>query len=684
MRNRYYIALLFVLYYTVGHSQVADSLLQTVADSVLVSASRLPSLPERVPYAVSRIGKKELQEGRQQWSLAEPLRRLPGLLILNDNNYSQDLRLSVRGFGARAAFGIRGIRITVDGFPESTPDGQGQVDNIDPGILEDASLLRGPASSLHGNAAGGVLQLQTESPPDSLLLWGRFSAGSFGFQRYQLKAGGQAGDYGWLVYGSHTRADGFREHSRMEASLFNGKLQRELAGGGQLSLLLNLVHSPIAQDPGGIDQATAEENPTVAWERNLSFDAQESVTQGRIGLKWEQPLAPGQSLQATAFYLRRDFENRLPFEGGGAVQLDREFYGGSFQYTGRFKLWQQPYRLAMGATLERQEDLRQRFDNLQGELGDLVFDQLELFTALGAYAVQEWTLLDQFWVNGALRYDFNELEARDFYTVDGENSGLRSYHTLSPSVGVSYAYWQDHVLYANYSYSFETPALSELSANAGGIGGFNPDLQPQRAYNYELGSKGRFAPALRYSLAAYFIQLRGELLPFEEAGQAGRFLFRNAGRSARIGVEADMTWAVANRWELFLRYNYARFTYQDYELEGADYEGNRLPGIPAHNALGELSFQYHENGAIQLRGRYLSQIWADDANTVASDAFLVLAVQASQQWKWKATRLKLFGGVQNLMDTRYNQNVRINAFGGRYFEPAPGRTLYIGCAVQWQ
>ncbi|NBC08665.1 MAG: TonB-dependent receptor, partial [Bacteroidetes bacterium] len=383
------------------------------------------------------------------------------------------------------------------------------------------------------------------------------------------------------------------------------------------------------------------------------------------------------------FYLRRDFENRLPFENGGAVQLERALYGGSFQYNGRRQLLGRPYRIAAGLTIEQQEDLRRRYDNLSGELGELAFDQLEQFTALGAYVAQEWSPTERLWLNASLRYDFNALSADDYFTADGDNSGERAYHTLSPALGLSYAWRTRHFLYANYSYSFETPALSELSAGTGGAGGFNEALQPQRAYNFEWGGKGK-AGSVQYNLSLFYIRLRGELLPFEQAGQNGRVLFRNAGRSRRLGVEVDGEWAFSDRWCLFARYNYARFSYLDYELQGQNYSGNQLPGIPAHNGLIALSFDYHPRGEITLQGRSLSQIWADDANTVAADAFGVVGLRAAQSWPWGNSKLQLFGGVNNLFDVRYNQNVRVNAFGGRYFEPAPGRNAYFGLSLGLQ
>jgi len=678
------VALLLLLAPMPGKPQAADTLLSRPADSVLVVAARLPTPQARLPYSLSQLSKQVLQQGRQQWSMAAPLNRLPGLLVFNPNNFAQDLRLSVRGFGARAAFGIRGLRLMVDGLPESTPDGQGQVDNLDAGLLEKAELLRGPASSLYGNAAGGVLRFKTEAPPSRAFAEARASGGSFGFQRYQLKTGAQSGPYGWLVYGSHTQAEGYRANSRMRSTLFNGKVHRALPRDGKLSLLLNFVNSPQARDPGGLTDSLAQEAPEAAWPGNERFEAGEQLWQGRAGLRWEQPLGPGRHLEAAVFYLRRAFENRLPFELGGAVKLQRDFYGGRVQYRWRSRFLGHPYRSVLGLSAERQEDGRRRFDNLSGERGQEVFDQLEVFSALGSFWLQEWSPFDGFWLNTGLRLDFNQLEARDFFQQDGDASGQRRYQTWSPSLGSSFQWAEGQFVYGNYSFSFETPALSELSANPSGSGGFNPNLEPQRAYNFEMGAKGKAAASVRYQLSLFYIRLQSELLPYELPAQPGRLFYRNAGRSRRLGLETALEWQPENRWSAFLTYTYGHYTYRAYQRGGADFSGKRLPGIPPHMGVAELSYQFGTGGLVVAEARYLDDFFADDANQVKADGFLELQLRVSQEWSWKTGVLEMFGGINNLLDARYNNNVRINAFGGRYFEPAPGRNIYGGLRYRWK
>lgn len=677
-----YLALLCVSASLTQLAAQPDTLWQSHLDSVVVSAARLPIPQMRAPYSLQQLEAADWGEGRQQLSLAPALNQLPGLLVLNPTNFAQDLRLSVRGFGARSAFGIRGIQLWVDGLPETTPDGQGQVDNLDGGLIRGATLLSGPASGLYGNAAGGVIQLQTEAPPTSAMAAASLSTGSYGFRRLQLKGGNQHGPYQWLVYGSHTQNEGYRSHSRMQQTLLNGRVRRKLGSRGQIELLLNYVNSPIAEDPGGLTRDLLETDRQQAWERNRLFDARESVAQGKAGMTLDYRLAPAWTLEAYAFGLFRDFSNRLPFENGGAVNLFRQFggVGARLRHSGR--LLGQPFRQVWGFDGQAQRDERERFNNLQGELGDLVFDQDEVFRSLGLYTVQEWQPWAGFWLTGALRYDVNHLSAEDAFLSDGDDSGERDYQQFSPSVGASYAYLSSHHLYANYSFSFETPTLSELSANPAGAQGFNDQLQPQLARNYEAGLKGKLDTGLEYRLSAFYIQLQQERLPYELSSSPGRVFYRNAGRSRRQGVEAWLQWVPGERWKGRLSYTFSDFQYEAYEVGGAVFDGNALPGIPRHAGSAMVRYRYLPKGQIVAEGRYLSDLYADDANTAVAEGFVDLQLRAVYQWPMGWGHLEVFGGINNLLDARYVNNVRLNAFGGRYFEAAPGRNIFAGVRVQ--
>ena len=709
-----------------AQSYQLDTLLFRALDSVTVTATRLESRELDAPLSLTVISKEQIQAGQQQLALNESLAGVPGLLALNADNFAQDARIAVRGFGARSAFGIRGIQLVVDGLPESTPDGQGQVDNIDPGVLASAEVIRGPSSGLYGNAAGGVISFTTEEPPAEPLAEARFSAGSFGFQRYQLKGGGRKGKLGVIAYGSHTRLEGYREHSAMESSLFNarlhfdyekdGKRSSDIQGhddvynhyksnnylsndyksndyfynnykdndhrcGGQLQLLLNYLDSPLAEDSGGLTLEDVKESRRQAFSRNLTFDAGEAVRQGRLALRWKHRWGLKHQLESYTFYLFRDFNNRLPFEMGGIVAFNRQYsgLGASYGYTG--KPGALPYRFKLGIDLANQVDDRQRFDNLEGASGPLNFRQEESFRSLGFYWVQEWGLADALNATLSTRFDVLRLAADDYYLADGDDSGKLGFENFNPSLGLLYTFSSSARAFANFSTSFETPALSELSANPAG-GGFNETLSPQKATSYELGLRGLVQRRLRYQLAVFYIGLQNELLPFELEAFPGRLFYRNAGASERLGLEASLDWQLRPGLTASLSYTFSDFTYSRYTTPDGDFAGNQLPAIPQH--FGFFSLRYlHSSGLLaSLRCRYIGALYADDANTEQDDAYLDagLRLSYSRQFAWWG--LHPFLGVNNLLDAQYRGNIRTNAFGGRYYEPAPGVHFYVGVRVR--
>lgn len=718
-----------------AHAQ--DTLLYGALDSIVVTATRLESRELKAPLSLTLIVRDRIQEGQQQLALNEALAGVPGLLALNADNFAQDARIAIRGFGARSAFGIRGIQLIVDGLPESTPDGQGQVDNIDPGLLASAEVIRGPSSGLYGNAAGGVISFSTEEPPQRPFAEGRASAGSYGFQRFQLKGGTRAGRFGLIAYGSRSRLEGYREHSSMESSLFSARLHvdygrggkkgeggdeynhyknddyksndyvyndyknndyksnrylsnrylsndyvcNDYKSGGQFQFLLNYLDSPLAEDPGGLASEAVAEGRRRAFAPNVVFEAGEAVQQGRAALRWKHRWGKKHKLEAYSFYLFRDFNNRLPFEAGGIVDLKRQYagLGASYGYTG--KLGALPYRYRLGMDLANQIDGRRRFDNLEGDTGPLGFDQEESFRSLGLYWVQELQWTDVLSSTLSTRFDAMRLAAEDRYLADGDDSGSLNFESFNPSLGLLCTFSPAARAFAGFSASFETPALSELSANPTGGGGFNKNLSPQRAANYELGLRGLIR-RLRYQLAFFYIRLQDELLPFELEAFPGRLFYRNAGASRRLGLEAALDWQPAPGLEVGLSYTFSDFTYIRYLSPGGDFAGRQLPGIPRHFGFFSLRYLHRSGMLASLRCRYTGALYADDGNTEKDDAYLDMGLRLSysrQSAKWG---LHPFLGVNNLLDAAYNSNVRINAFGGRYYEPAAGIHLYGGIRVR--
>ena len=649
-------------------------------DEIVVTATRMEASMGDVARSISLIQKQRIQDATQQLGLGEALAGVPGLYIQNRYNFSQDLSISLRGFGARASFGIRGIRVYVDGIPETLPDGQAQVDSIDLGSAESIEVLRGPASSLYGNASGGVIAIETELGDTAPHVEAGLATGELGFAQYGLKTGGswQALDYLFNV--SHQEIDGYRRHSAAEGSLLNGKFGVRLGEDDRLMIAVNHTDQPEAQDPGAVDAAQAAADPQAARDLNVLFDAGESLEQQRIGFVYERD-RPAGNLLLRNYYVWRDFENRLPFTDGGAVRFDRFFYGAGIQYAFGEQL-PEAADLTVGIDVDRQDDDRRRFDNLEGVTGDLVFDQREQVESTGAYILGQYALGAQWSLSAGLRYDEVTFEVGDRFPEDGDDSGEISFDQLSPSLGASFEFGEQ-VLFGSFSSSFETPTTTEL-ANPDGSGGFNTSLEPQRADNYEIGLKGEPA-GVYYELALFHIELTDELVPFEITGFPGRTFFRNAGESSRTGAEAAVSWRHDSGFGAEASWTWSDFEFDSFTDEsGADFGGKRLPGLPQH--FGYAGITYVTAGGFygRLETRYSGELYADNANTVEVGSYTVVNFRASREFGNDAWILQPYFGVNNLLDERYNSHIRTNAFGGRYYEPAPERNAYAGVEIRYR
>ena len=661
-------------------SQESDEAEFGQLEEIVVTADRLGKAIGDVARSVSVVDRERIQNATQQLALDEALTLVPGLYMQNRYNFAQDLRISLRGFGARSAFGIRGIKVIVDGIPETLPDGQAGVDSIDLGSTERIEVLRGPSSSLYGNASGGVIAIETERGPERPFVEGRFAGGDYGYQRYQLKTGGRAGDLDYLLNVSTQDIDGFRDHSLAEGTLVNTRFGYQFSETDRLRVSFNHTDQPTSDDPGGINAAQAAADPTSARDQNVAFDAGEALDQQRLGFVYEMDRDFGRLLLRN-YYVWRDFANKLPFTGGGSVDLDRFFYGVGAQYT-KDELLNDRLRFSVGFDIERQDDERRRFDNDQGTSGDLVFDQTEKVDANGFYVQADYAINDRWGLSAGLRYDDITFDIEDSFLDDGDDSGKIGFDRVSPSLGVHVDIGSG-MLFASYSNSFETPTTTEL-ANPDGSGGFNPALDPQIADNFEIGWKT--GTERRYfELAVFTIDLKDELIPFEVPAFPGRTFFANAGASSRTGVETAFSWTGESGFGIDLSYTYSNFEFDDFvDDNGNDFSGNALPGLPEQ--FGYAGLRYQTKGGLNLvwDNTWSGELYADNANNVRVSSYLVSSVRASYEFTRGDWLFSPFLGINNLFDEEYNSNIRINAFGGRYFEPAPDRNIYAGLVINFQ
>jgi len=646
---------------------------------ITVKATRFNTDDIQSPLALTVVSKSFIQRGQAQLSVNESLNSVPGLFALNPNNFAQDLRVSIRGFGARAAFGIRGVKVLVDGIPESTPDGQAQVDNLSLGVLNSIEVIRGPASSLYGNASGGVISFTTEDPGPTPFVEARILAGSYGLQQYQLKTGAQKGKFSYLLHGAHVQTNGYRVNSGMKNTLLNGKLGIQINEKDKLNILLNYGNSPQADDPGGINLDQVAEDRRSARTQNISFQGGEMVEQIRAGIVYDRALPKNGQLQFKAYHTYRDFSNKLPFEFGGIVEFKRNFSGVGLNYEKESTLSSKTHRLKAGIEFENQSDDRQRFKNLSGKKGDQTLDQNESFLNLGVFLVQELDFSEALKFMFGMRYDLIRLKASDYFTANGDQSGSSTLSRYSPTLGVVYKLSDNSSLYGNISSSFETPTLSELSNNPSGEGGFNSELKPQEATNFEIGFKGIANSRLRYELAFFKINVSNEILPFELESFPGRDFFQNAGSTDRLGTELSVHYKITKGLTAYWTYTFSDFTFKEFD----DNNGNVLPGIPKHSNFIALNYATSTGFFASIQSRLIGEIYTKNDNTIKDNNYKVINLNFGYLKSFDKVAVEPFFGVNNLLNETYNDNIRINAFGGRFYEPAPGMNVYGGIKVKF-
>ncbi|MES9943267.1 MAG: TonB-dependent receptor [Candidatus Thiodiazotropha sp. 6PLUC2] len=652
----------------------------TVLEDISVTATRVEKPLENVPAAVGIVQQQAIQFAQPQLGLDESLTQIPGIFMQNRYNFAQDLRISIRGFGARSAFGIRGIKVMVDGIPETLPDGQANVDSIDIGSIGNMQVIRGPVSALYGNASGGALLIESEEPPEIPFISLRPTFGEDGFQKTQLKFGGKTELFDFLVNLSDMSYDGYRDHSATEQSSLNSKFGIDFENGARFNTVINYTDSPQADDPGGLTEALAEDDPTTAWTRNSTLDSGEELEQTRLGFVYDTPMGDSGELRVRNYYVWRDLANRLPIGATGqGILLDRFAVGGGIQYTHSAPVANHANRFTTGIDLDRQQDERKRYLLAGDSLGEKTQDQDEQVDSIGLYLQNEYSLSDRMELTLGGRYDRLNFDVEDNFLSNGDDSGDRSFNKFSPSVGFRFTAMQDLNLYTNISRSFESPTAVELRDPDGA--GFNQNLDPQVSTNYEIGFKGAMGKKVRYDLALFTMDVTDELVPFEIDDIT---YYQNAAESRRNGLEAQLVFELFDYLITTLAYTYSDFEFDKFiDDNGNDFSGNVIPGIPENLFSADFSYT-HPNGIYsQFTALFVDEIYANNANTVTNDSYTVADLRIGYTKFFGPWELSPFIGVNNLFDEQYNGNVRINAFGGRYFEPAPDRDIYAGLTLRY-
>jgi iron complex outermembrane receptor protein len=660
--------------------------------TVRVTVLRTPLSLGRVPYAVTV--ERSVEPTAPGLTLAEVLGSVPGLQVDNRYNFSQGDRIAIRGFGARSQFGVRGVKVQVDGIPATMPDGQTSLSHVDPWMVARSEVVRGPVSSVHGNAAGGVILMETlAGGPGGPWLSAATLIGGHGLRHQGVRGGWTAAaesggpGAGLSIDATASLLDysGFRDHASADKAFGSARISWQRSGS-----TVDVVAHGVSYDalnPGSLSAELMASDRTQAYAFNVTQGAGEAADQVQAGIRWSRtltgarappsaggPATEGLELELSAWAMGRRLDNPIP---PAIIDLDRRAGGLRAMVRGVHQVAGRSLRWAAGLDAGAQWDDRRNHENEGGERGVLTLAQDEGVRSVAPF-VELTAPAGPVDVVAGLRYDRYRFEAVDHLVTadDPDDSGSRRLHHLSPSVGVV-AHLGATRVFANASSAFETPTTTELVNRPSGGAGLNPDLDPQRAWSVEAGVRTDIADRVVLHASAFRVAIRDALIPFEVPDVPGRSFFRNAGEATHRGLELD-AWTALGPARLRVGYAWLDARFDRFVTEAGDWSGNRVPGVSPHRVHGGLTWNAPGGARAELRARYVDRTPANDANTAAAPAYAVLDLGIGVPLEIGEVGVEIIGGVDNLADREYVTSVVVNAFGGRYYEPGPGRSAHLG------
>jgi iron complex outermembrane receptor protein len=696
-----------------GFGAGADAWGDTAAElsAIVVTATRIAESSFDLPVSVDRVDRSAIANGQLQVNLSESLITVPGVSVESRQNYAQDLQLSVRGFGARSSFGVRGLRLYSDGIPGTMPDGQGQFSQFDLGSADRIEVLRGPFSALYGNSSGGVIAVFTEDAKPGRLIDATAEYGSFNTQRYALKTEGDDGVINYVVDAAHFQTDGYRFHSDAERDNFNAKLRITPSDSSKLTVVANVVETPFVQDPLGLTRAQLGADPRQAGVGAIQFNTRKSLDQEQLGAVYEDALSANDELSSTVYTGHRATtqfqaipvatQKNAPLYPGGVIDLDRAFWGIDTHVTDSREIGGTPLQVVAGVNYDDLEEARKGYLNFVGAEtgveGGLRRDEANHVYDFDQYVQAQWDPAAQWRMIAGVRNNVVEVTSHGHLPVlDDADSSLR-YSAVNPVAGVTYRAGSAVNVYGSYGKGFETPTLNDLAYRSvdGSLPGLNLGLKPARSNNFEAGIKAA-SEHVRANLAAFYIKTEDELAVLQNSG--GRTVDQNIGETNRRGMElaVDANWA--GGFSSRVAYTYIRAVVgQAYATcvaapcnplanpggpLPANYKavpaGSYLPAVPKNSLYAGLTWSYSPLGfstTLEAQGR--ARIYVDDRNSDAASGYWVTNLRAGFEQETTHWRFSEFARIDNLADRTYVGSVIVDETNFRFFEPAPGRTAYI-------
>lgn len=664
-------------------------------DGVVVSASRAEQRSFDAPAALDAVNREDIESAGPQVNLSESLVRVPGLTILNRQNYAQDLQLSIRGFGSRASFGIRGIRLLIDGIPATTPDGQAQGSSVALPSTERIEVLRGPLAQLYGNAAGGVIQAWTRDAPETPEAGFQLHSGSWHMQRSVWQLGGRVGSVGVIADHSTFDTDGFRDNSQTQRRQFNSKINFGPSEQTRVNLVFNHFDMPLAQDPLGLTAEELAADPTQAGRNAEEARVRKITRQSQLGASLVHHIDQQHAVTARVYSGTRN--NLQYLASSNWVGLDRAYQGVGLQYNAQSQFGGVSLKWVAGYEYDRSSERRQGGAALAGEKsGDITRNEVntasnsDLFLQGTALLAERWTLM------GGMRHSTVRFNSQDDDLADArDGSGSVRYQATNPVLGLTWHAADTLNVYANWGKGFETPTLAEVAYQDTGsalVAEFNPALAAARSRQAEVGAKWTPTPQSRVDLALFRVSTTDEIVV--SRNRFGQSAFKNAPGTRRTGLELSARSLLGSHWQASLaastikaKFSQSFSTSQNNQPVQV-HAGNKLPGIPQHFVFGELLWAGAGFGDTSRKPRLgtqagvelvdAGQLYANDTNTATAAGYSILNLKASHAWRVGPGTLTAYARLDNATDRSYVGSVIVNQTASQFYEPAPGRHWTIG------
>ncbi len=676
---------------------------ETILEDVVTTSNRFEQKSFDAPASLQAVSREVIEDAGPQVNMSESLNRIPGVVALNRQNYAQDLQISIRGFGARTQFGVRGVRIIADGIPATIPDGQGQSATVSLTSTDRIEVLRGPLAQLYGNAAGGVIQTFTREAPDrpELLIQGH--TGSYGTNRTDWQYADKVGKFGLVADYSTFKTDGFRQNSQAERNQFNGKLTYQHNDQTKLDFIANIFDMPYANDPAGLNQATALTNPETS---TRTQNQRKIIKQNQIGTVLTHAIDGVSKVSGRIYGGNRENTHFNNVQGSSPnnswVGLERDYFGLGLNYSSKSIIMGKDTLWVAGFDFDKSTEVNQAGSattNNADKTGTLTRNEDRLAQNTDFYAQANMLLNEKWSILGGARSTKVKLASAGLggYTNAPIGSlGEVTFNAVNPVLGITYHATERMNIYANYGRGLETPTLAEMSYDLNLSNTFNTSLSASRSNHYETGMKWLPNNRSRVDFALYYVTTSNEIITAKSDGVTA---FTNSpGGTTRKGLELTYQ----NQFISSMKFNLTgtlidaefndAFTYntttRGVTTTNRVSSGNKIPGIPngmAYSSIQWSGTDFQRNKYRQVMGTLATfELTAAGANhssdtnaqNLKAGGYSLYNLRLAHRVDINSMTLTAYGQLNNLSDKKYIGSMIVG--NAAPFEPAPGRNWMVG------